>query len=347
MLHRGARSPAPRRRRRRRLRRDARTRRDRGADSATSRSCRGSRSSIAASTLEEMDVDARHRAPAGGRARRRARAHQRARRAQRQALGGRACSCSTRGSTSSPPSTCSTSSRSTTWSSASSASRCARRCPTGSSATADQVVNLDISAEDLRQRLREGKIYRRTRSRPRSRTSSPTRISRRCASSRCARWRARSTARARRSCGARQAATRPAPDASTADARRDVEQSAATARALAQGEPHRRPPQLRLVLRVRADARTNAPTASTATRAANLVDNIQLAQSMGAEVVKLEGADVAATLVRFAAERGVDARHRRGDAALALVPASQWIGRRAADGDAGRARRARRIRIGR
>jgi two-component system sensor histidine kinase KdpD len=35
------------------------------------------------------------------------------------------------------------------------------------------------------------------------------------------------------------------------------------------------------------------------------VDNIQLAQSLGAEVVKLEGDDVPATLVRFAAERGV------------------------------------------
>jgi two-component system sensor histidine kinase KdpD len=37
----------------------------------------------------------------------------------------------------------------------------------------------------------------------------------------------------------------------------------------------------------------------------HLVDNIQLAQSLGAEVVKLVGEDVAATLVRFAAERGV------------------------------------------
>jgi len=36
-----------------------------------------------------------------------------------------------------------------------------------------------------------------------------------------------------------------------------------------------------------------------------LVDNIQLAQSLGAEVVKLEGEDVAATLGRFARERGV------------------------------------------
>ena len=37
----------------------------------------------------------------------------------------------------------------------------------------------------------------------------------------------------------------------------------------------------------------------------HLVDNIQLAQSLGAEVVKLDGEDVAAALLRFATERGV------------------------------------------
>jgi two-component system sensor histidine kinase KdpD len=36
-----------------------------------------------------------------------------------------------------------------------------------------------------------------------------------------------------------------------------------------------------------------------------LVENIQLAQSLGAEVVKLTGDDVAAALARFAAERAV------------------------------------------
>jgi two-component system sensor histidine kinase KdpD len=36
-----------------------------------------------------------------------------------------------------------------------------------------------------------------------------------------------------------------------------------------------------------------------------LVDNIQLAQSLGAEVVKLEGDDVSVALSRFAAEHGV------------------------------------------
>jgi two-component system sensor histidine kinase KdpD len=36
-----------------------------------------------------------------------------------------------------------------------------------------------------------------------------------------------------------------------------------------------------------------------------LVDNIQLAQSLGADVVKLTGDDVAAALAKFAAERAV------------------------------------------
>jgi two-component system sensor histidine kinase KdpD len=36
-----------------------------------------------------------------------------------------------------------------------------------------------------------------------------------------------------------------------------------------------------------------------------LVDNIQMAQTLGAEVVKLRGTDVAAAIVRFARERGV------------------------------------------
>ncbi len=36
-----------------------------------------------------------------------------------------------------------------------------------------------------------------------------------------------------------------------------------------------------------------------------LVDNIQMAQTLGAEVVKLQGDDVAAALIRFARERGV------------------------------------------
>ena len=58
---------------------------------------------------------------------------------------------------------------------------------------ADQVINLDISAEDLRQRLVEGRSTPPTRCRPRSRASSPRRTSPRCASWRSGRWRARWT----------------------------------------------------------------------------------------------------------------------------------------------------------
>ena len=36
-----------------------------------------------------------------------------------------------------------------------------------------------------------------------------------------------------------------------------------------------------------------------------LVDNIQMAQNLGAEVVKLEGSDVASAILRFAAQKGV------------------------------------------
>jgi two-component system sensor histidine kinase KdpD len=36
-----------------------------------------------------------------------------------------------------------------------------------------------------------------------------------------------------------------------------------------------------------------------------LVDNIQLAQSLGAEVAKLEGTDVAREIIRFAREKGI------------------------------------------
>jgi two-component system sensor histidine kinase KdpD len=42
-----------------------------------------------------------------------------------------------------------------------------------------------------------------------------------------------------------------------------------------------------------------------ATLQRKLVDNIQLAQSLGAEVVTLQDADVAGALTRFAAQKGV------------------------------------------
>ncbi len=75
----------------------------------------------------------------------------------------------------------------------------------------------------------------------------------------------------------------------------------------------------------------------------HLVENIQLAQSLGAEVVKLDGADVAACAgpLRGGARR--DAGDRRRDATLAMVSATARVDRRAIDGSPRRTRRARRL----
>ena len=127
------RGPPPGRARHRRggrLRRDPRPAAHRGACSTAWRSCPGARSTTAARTFTEMDVDAvlaRRPDVAAGR---RARAHQRAGLAQRQALAGRRGAARRRASTSSPPSTSSTWSRSTTSSRRSPASASGRPCPT-------------------------------------------------------------------------------------------------------------------------------------------------------------------------------------------------------------------------
>ena len=54
--------------------------------------------------------------------------------------------------------------------------------------------------------------------------------------------------------------------------------------------------------------RADAPDRIDATVQRKLVDDIQLAQSLEAEVVKLTGDDVAVTLAPFASERGVSRR---------------------------------------
>ena len=54
--------------------------------------------------------------------------------------------------------------------------------------------------------------------------------------------------------------------------------------------------------------RADAPDRIDATVQRKLVDDIQLAQSLEAEVVKLTGDGVAVTLASFAAKRGVSRR---------------------------------------
>jgi len=170
---------------------------------------------------------------------------------------------------------------------------------------ADQVVNLDISAEDLRQRLREGKIYQRDKIQT-ALTNFFTDENLTTLRELALREVASSVDRSR------EEIVRRLEDGGVASARRTVDRVMACLSS--------DPPLSRVLLRKasRIAGRLNTDWfcvyVQTSQERADridstiqrqLVDNIQLAQSLGAEVVKLEGEDVAATLGCFARERGV------------------------------------------
>jgi two-component system sensor histidine kinase KdpD len=170
---------------------------------------------------------------------------------------------------------------------------------------ADQVVNLDISAEDLRQRLREGKIYQADKIETALAnffTDENLTTLRELA----LRETASSVDRSREEIVRRQ------ESGNVAAARRTVDRVMVCLSS--------DPPLSRALLRKgsRIAGRLNSDWFCVyvqtpderadridSTLQRHLVENIQLAQSLGAEVVKLDGRDVAPALVRFAAERGV------------------------------------------
>ena len=169
--------------------------------------------------------------------------------------------------------------------------------------TADQVINLDISAEDLRDRLREGKIYATDKIDTALRnffTDENLTTLRELA----LREVASSVDRTREAIALRETGTHEQPrtvDRILVAMSSDPPYTAALLRKAS-----------RIAGRLNSDwycvyVQTPEEQAdridSTVQR--KLVDNIQLAQSMGAEVVKLQGTDVAATLSRFAREKGV------------------------------------------
>ena len=147
-----------RRRRRRRPGRDPRTRGNR-------RSARRAGGSAAPQgrLSRPRDRGIRHRRGAGAQAqadrRRRTRPHQCARTAATPSAGRTSRNCSTPASTSGPRSMSSIWRASPTWSRASPACACARPCPTPCSKSADDVVLVDITPDELIQRLHEGKVY--------------------------------------------------------------------------------------------------------------------------------------------------------------------------------------------
>lgn len=171
-------------------------------------------------------------------------------------------------------------------------------------ASADQVVNLDISAEDLRQRLEEGKIY------------APEKIQ-----SALANFFTPENLTTLRELALREVAS------SVDRTREEIVRREETA-----GAPGRKtvdrilvamssdPPYTATLLRKasRIAGRLNSdwycvyvqtPDESAdkidATVQRKLVDNFQMAQTMGAEVVKLTGGNIAAAIVKFAAAKGV------------------------------------------
>jgi len=169
---------------------------------------------------------------------------------------------------------------------------------------ADQVVNLDISAEDLRQRLVEGKIY--------AADKVPGAL---------ANFFTEENLSTLRELALREVA-------SNVDRLRE---------SIARGEVRKTPQSVRTVDRIMVALPSRLTLTEELLRKASriagrlnldwycvyvqtpderadridatvqrkLVDNIQKAQSMGAEVVKLEGTDVAETLCQFAVEHGV------------------------------------------
>jgi two-component system, OmpR family, sensor histidine kinase KdpD len=168
---------------------------------------------------------------------------------------------------------------------------------------ADQVVNLDISAEDLRQRLQEGKIYAAEKV-PSALANFFTSENLTTLRELALREVASSVDRAREEIVRREGGG--------AEAGRTTVDRIVVAMAS-------NPPYTAALLRKasRIAGRLNSdwtcvyvqtPDESAARIESSvqrrLVENIQAAQSMGADVVKLVGRDVAASIIHFARERG-------------------------------------------
>lgn len=175
-------------------------------------------------------------------------------------------------------------------------------------ATADQVINLDISAEDLRERLLEGKIYAPDKV-PTALTSFFTQenlttlreLALREVASSVDRTREDITARVEAPRIGRRAADRRTVDRVLVAMSSHPEYTAVLLRKASRIAGRLNPDWYCVYVQTPEEsaARIDAVVQRT------LVENIQKAQAMGAEVVKLESEDVAGALCRFAREKGV------------------------------------------
>lgn len=169
-------------------------------------------------------------------------------------------------------------------------------------ASADQVINLDISAEDLQERLREGKIY------PAEKVQAAlanffTAENLTTLRELALREVASTVDRAREGIVRREEGRAPAKtvDRMLVAMSSDPPRTAALVRRAS-----------RIAGRLNSDwycvyvqTRDEQPDRIDSAVQRKLVDNIQLAQSLGAEVAKLEGEDIAREIIRFAREKGI------------------------------------------
>jgi two-component system sensor histidine kinase KdpD len=174
-------------------------------------------------------------------------------------------------------------------------------------ARADQVINIDLSAEDLRQRLIDGKIYDKTKV-PAALENFFTEENLSTLRELALREVASSVDRTREYIVQRESET-PAQ-------RSSAPRTADRILVAMSSDPPRTASLLRKASRIAGRLNSDwycvyvqTPEEQAdkidSTVQRRLVDNIQMAQNLGAEVVKLEGTDVAAAILRFAEQKGV------------------------------------------
>ena len=208
-------------------------------------------------------------------------------------------------------------------------------------ARADQIVNIDVPVEALRERLREGKIYPRDRrSKTRSRIFSSQAISPRCANWRCARSRAASIASgsiASRS-SARAATARTWSIASWSDFRPMPPTPDSLLRKASRIAGQLNAEWFAVHIETPSESVKNIGTKDFVA----LLDNINVASDLGAETVWLKSDDVVKALHRLCARQRSIEGNCRADPSTAMAPMAQRRRGRPAGGGRDRPRRGNR-----
>jgi two-component system sensor histidine kinase KdpD len=173
---------------------------------------------------------------------------------------------------------------------------------------ADQVVNLDISAEDLRQRLVEGKIYAPEKVQTALKSffteenlTTLRELALREVASSVDRTREHLTAREASEAPRRGGADRRTVDRVLVGLSSHPEYTAILLRKASRIAGRLNPDWYGVYVQTPDESASRID----ATVQRKLVENIQKAQAMGAEVVKLQADDIAAALLGFAREKGV------------------------------------------